>query len=80
MSSTLSPKVLDGWMPRDDFATEVKKHPRSVKRWCDGPDGLPFAYFGKTPFIHVETARSWMLSRLRRPNARRNTERTKAIA
>jgi hypothetical protein len=71
MSST--PKVFDGWKKRDDFARDdVKKHPRTVKGWCDQPDGLPFAYFGKTPFIHVPTARDWMLSRLRRPNPRRS--------
>jgi hypothetical protein len=50
---------------------EVKRHPKTVKRWTQQPDGLPFAYLGKTPIIHVPTARDWLLGKLRRPNPRR---------
>jgi hypothetical protein len=63
MSSTPStPHILDGWATLDDFAREVKKHPRTVLRW----PGLPVTYFGKTPYLHIATTRSWLLSRQRR--------------
>lgn len=65
-------KLLDDWQELDDFAREeVKKHPRTVKRWTQQPGGLPFTYLGKTPFVHLPTARSWLLARLRHPNPRR---------
>jgi hypothetical protein len=72
LTDTSIPRLLDGWLELDDFARdEVKRHPRTVKRWTKKPNGLPFAYLGKTPIIHVPTARQWLLARLRRPNQRR---------
>lgn len=69
---TSTPGLLDDWQELDDFARdEVKRHPKTVKRWTQQPDGLPFAYLGKTPIIHVPTARDWLLGKLRRPNPRR---------
>jgi hypothetical protein len=73
MSPTLPPpRLLDDWLELEQFARdEVKKHPRTVKRWTRGPDGLPYAVLGKKPLIHIPTARQWLLGRLRRPNQRR---------
>jgi hypothetical protein len=73
LTDTSTPHLLDGWLELDDFARdEVKKHPRTVKRWTKKPDGLPFAYLGKTVIIHLPTARSWLFGRMRRPNQRRS--------
>jgi hypothetical protein len=73
MSSTVpTPRLLDDWLGLEEFARdEVKKHPRTVRRWTRGPDGLPYAVLGNKPFIHMPTARQWLLGRLRRPNPRR---------
>jgi len=71
-SNTPAPRLLDDWVELDDFARdEVQKHPRTVKRWTRAPDGLPYATLGKTPIIHIPTAREWLLSRMRRPNPRK---------
>ena len=37
------------------------------------PDGLPYALLGKTPIIHVPTAREWLFGRMRNPNRRRRS-------
>jgi hypothetical protein len=68
--------LLDDWLELDEFARkEVKRHPRTVTRWTREPDGLPFAYLGKTPIVHIPTARDWLLGRMRRPNPRRRSKR-----
>ena len=51
MSPTLpTTRLLDDWLELEDFAlNEVKRHPRTVKRWTKQPDGLPYAMLGRTP-------------------------------
>ena len=73
MSPTLpTTRLLDDWLELEDFAlNEVKRHPRTVKRWTKQPDGLPYAMLGRTPIIHIPTAREWLLSGMRRPNQRK---------
>ena len=63
--------LLAGYLDLEPFAKKFKRHPRSVRRWTMQPDGLPFVKIGNRVLIHVETARQWMFSRLRRPNPRR---------
>lgn len=64
--------LLDDWLELEAFARdEVKRHPRTVTRWMRGPDGLPYARLGKTPMIHVPTAREWLFGRMHKPNRRR---------
>lgn len=74
MSPTLpATRLLDDWLELEVFARdEVKRHPRTVKRWTKSPDGLPYAMLGKTPIIHIPTAREWLLGRMRRPNPRKS--------
>jgi hypothetical protein len=71
MPST-TPRLLDGWLKLDDFARdEVKRHRRTVDRWTQQPDGLPYATLGNMKIIHIPTAREWLLGRMHRPNPRR---------
>jgi hypothetical protein len=73
MSSNI-PRVLDEFIELVQFAREeVKKHPRTVKRWTKQPDGLPTALMGRTEYVHVPTARQWLRNRLRQRNSRRTT-------
>jgi hypothetical protein len=69
--SSLIPGLLDDCLELEAFAREVKRHPRTVKRWMRGPDGLPYTWLGKTTIVHVPTAREWLLGRMRRPNPRK---------
>jgi hypothetical protein len=70
-------KVLDDFLDLPEFAAEVKKHPRTVRRWMNEPNGLPYTWLGNQLFIHVPTAREWMLSRMHRPNPRAGSARRK---
>jgi hypothetical protein len=64
-------RVLDEFVELVQFAEEVKRHPRTVKRWTKGPDGLSTAWMGRTEYVHVPTARQWLRNRLRQRNSRR---------
>ena len=59
----------------DTFADEVKRTPRTVIRWMDEPNGLPFTKLGGRRLIHLPSARTWLLARIRRPNPRRRNAR-----
>jgi hypothetical protein len=60
------------------FAADLKKHYRTVYRWTQAQNGLPYVKLGHTLYIHLPTARAWIMSRMRRPNPdrrRRKRER-----
>ncbi len=61
----MSTELLDGWLSLSEFAAKIKKHPRTVSRWAQQRDGLPIAWRGITPLVHVPTYRDSMMSRLR---------------
>ena len=46
------------------FAKEVDRDPRTVRRWLDQPNGLPYSRIGNRILIHVPTAREWIFSRM----------------
>ena len=55
----------------EKFAAD--KCPRTILRWIDQPDGMRSVKVGAERFIHIATAKAWIMSRLktRRPSARR---------
>jgi len=59
------------FMPRDDFAAELGVHPRTVKRYQEEPDGLPFAVIGGKIFIPIREGLEWVERRVVRPNPTR---------
>jgi hypothetical protein len=63
--------LLEDFIDIEPFAAQVKRDPRTVRRWMNGPDGLPYAKIGNRLLIHLPSAREWLLSRVRRPNQRR---------
>lgn len=67
----MSPQVLEDFLDLEPFAAQVDRDPRTVRRWLNQPDGLPFTRLGNRILIHVPSAREWMLSRMQRPNPRR---------
>jgi hypothetical protein len=72
--------LLDGYLDLEPFAKIVGRHPRSVRRWTQEPDGLPFTKIGSRVLIHVETAKAWIFGRMRQPNARRSSRSRSAKA
>ena len=63
--------LLQDFLDLDPFAKEIDRHPRTVRRWLDKPDGLPYTRIGNRILIHVPTARDWLFSRMRGARARR---------
>ena len=58
-------------MPLAVFCEAVGKTQRTAYAWIQG--GLPVIYVGRTPYVMVDEARAWLLSRRkqRRTEARR---------
>ena len=63
--------LLADYIDIEPFAKEVKRSPRTVLRWMDEPDGLPYARIGNRRIIHVPTARDWIFGRMRNRSAPR---------
>jgi hypothetical protein len=68
--------LLADFLDLEPFAAEVKRHPRSVRRWMNEPNGLPYTRVGNRILVHVPTAREWIFGRMRRPNQRRSHTRS----
>jgi hypothetical protein len=62
--------LLEGFLDLEPFAKEVDRNPRTIRRWLDCPDGLPYTRIGNRILIHVPTAREWIFGKMRKPNAR----------
>jgi hypothetical protein len=60
--------LLADFIPAKQLATEVKKTYRTILNWMNQPDGLPYAQLGNQRIIHPETARKWLMSRMRQRN------------
>lgn len=52
--------LLDDYMTEAELAADVKKHPRTVKRWRDLRVGPPYSMMGESPIYHIPTARQWI--------------------
>jgi hypothetical protein len=68
--------LLADYLDLEPFAKEVNRCERTVRRWMDQPDGLPFTRLGNRILIHVPTARAWIFNQMqnmKRKPARRAT-------
>jgi hypothetical protein len=64
----MSTDLLAGFIPAKQLATEAKRTYRTIYNWMNEPDGLPFIQLGNQRLIHPETARAWLMSRMRQQN------------
>jgi hypothetical protein len=64
---------LADFLDLEPFAAEVERDPRTVRRWLNQPNGLPYTKLGNRILIHIPTARQWMLEKMRKPNPRRRS-------
>jgi hypothetical protein len=76
----MSTKILDDFVDLEPFAADAGRHVRTVRRWMDEPDGLPYTRMGNRILIHVPTAREWLMQRMRRNNPRRRQAAEHAVA
>jgi hypothetical protein len=70
--------LADEFLYLEPFAVEVDRDPRTVRRWLNQPDGLPYTKLGNRILIHLPTAREWLIGRMRHPNRRRGNHAQKA--
>ena len=66
--------LLADYVDLEEFAADVDRDPRTVRRWMNQPAGLPFTRLGNRILIHVPTAKDWMLGRMIYPAQRRSEE------
>jgi hypothetical protein len=59
--------LLDGYIDIDAFAVQAKRDQRTIRRWMNEPDGLPYTSMGNRILIHVPTARLWLEARMQNP-------------
>jgi hypothetical protein len=71
---------LSDFVDLEPFAADVARNPRTVRRWLNQPDGLPFTRIGNRILIHVPTAREWLMKRMKRHNPRRRGRQAAALA
>jgi hypothetical protein len=67
--------LLDGYIGVKPFAEKVNRCERTIIRWMDAPDGLPYTTLGNRRLIHVETARDWIFSRMQQRNPSHHNKR-----
>jgi hypothetical protein len=60
----MSTNLFEDMLELEPFAAHVKRTPRTVRRWLDEPNGLPYTKLGKRILIHVPSAKSWLMSRM----------------
>jgi hypothetical protein len=64
----MSDNVFADLVLLEKFAGKIHKSWRTVHRWTTLPGGLPYVKVGRERYIHLPTAREWVMSRMRRPN------------
>ena len=67
-------EFLDDFADLEPFAAKVGRDPRTVRRWLNEPDGLPYTRIGNRILIHLPSAKAWLLHRMKRPNPLRGAE------
>lgn len=63
--------VLAGHVEQAKFAAEIDTSERTVARYRNLPDGLPYLLLGGKVYIPRDEASEWLRSRIKRPNQRR---------
>ncbi len=66
--------LLADYLDLELFAREVDRDPRTVRRWMNEPNGLPYTKIGNRILIHLPTAKAWIFGRMRKPNPRRASQ------
>jgi hypothetical protein len=65
----MSSDILEDFLELVPFARAIKRHPRTVRRWCKA-EGLPYTTNGRSIVIHVPSYRDWLLGRMHNKGGR----------
>lgn len=63
--------LLQDYLTRDQVASELRVATRTVARWQNQPNGIPYIEMGGRILYRRQSILSWIESRERRPNQRR---------
>jgi hypothetical protein len=63
--------ILAGYSDQEEFSRVNNISPRTIARYRNQVDGLPWVTFGGRVFIPLAEAAEWLRSQIRRPNKRR---------
>lgn len=63
--------LLQDYLTRDELTGELRVTPRTIMRWQNQPDGLPYTELGGRILYRRQTVLAWIESHERRPNQRR---------
>ena len=63
--------LLEDYLTRDQLASELHVTPRTVARWQDQPNGIPYVEMGGRILYRRQSILAWIESRERHPNQRR---------
>lgn len=64
--------LLDEYLSRQKLALELERSEKTIARWENLPDGLPFTLLGGRKLYKKSSVIAWIESRERKPNPRRN--------
>ncbi len=78
MSRTNNP-LLGDYVDRDELAKIFNVSPRTITRWCDKVDGLPFVELGNRTLFNIENVRKWLARARARHFAPQGDRRTGGI-
>jgi hypothetical protein len=71
----MSTHLLADYIDLGPFAEEVNRSPRTVRRWMDQVNGLPFLKLGNRILIRRESARKWIAAQERKSRNRSERRR-----
>lgn len=61
-------RVLDGYVEESVFAADNNTTQRTVARYRNQPNGIPFLKWAGKTYIHVDGAREYVKARTKRNN------------
>ena len=67
----MSTPLLQDYLTREELAGELRVTPRTIIRWQDQADGLPYVEMGGRVLYRRQSILAWLESRERKPNPRR---------
>ncbi|MDR6589528.1 helix-turn-helix domain-containing protein [Agrobacterium tumefaciens] len=65
--------ILNGYISRDQLAEQLNVTTRTLWRWQNQPDGLPYTRIGNQLYYNVDSIRKWIEARETKPNPRRRS-------
>lgn len=65
--------ILEGYLSREQLAAELNVTTRTLWRWQNEADGLPYTRIGNQLYYRIESVRNWIAARETKPNPRRRS-------